>query len=463
MKQGILIIIALFTCLQVFPRKSNIDEKFNEPYRPQFHFTTETNKLGAPIGILKKDSVFHLFYQHNPHNFQNGFYNWGHATSSDLLHWEFRESVLQQTPDVSDSMLQTPWWGTIISHDHTFSAWYNSWGEGILKTAANDEFSWWKKDKIEGAGFLKKCEPFVFWHEASQKWVMMAYNRADSTLNILNSEEGLNWKKISDFYFKFGFPGLIELPVDRKNDDTRWMFFTEKGNYLLAAFDGEKLELLTPLRKFDYGKDVGASVCYFDQENDRYVMLSELECEQLPDLPSNGQFTFPTEISLHESSLGVEAFRKPSREIETLFEKSFTWEAKKVYPGIDNNILSKLRNDTYYIKGSIDLMNCDQFGFIIRCGRDKDGTEINYHVGRNLLSLLGNRIDYKPMGSKFDFEILIDRSSIELFVEGGRYVISTSFTPDPDKNRYMLYTIGGEIMVDYLEVHQLKSVWNENK
>ena len=61
--------------------------------------------------------------------------------------------------------------------------------------------------------------------------------------------------------------------------------------------------------------------------------------------------------------------------------------------------------------------------------------------------------------NKVDIEILVDRSSIEIFVDGGRYSISSSFIPAQDKLRCELYTIGGEIVVDYLEVNSLKSIW----
>jgi sucrose-6-phosphate hydrolase SacC (GH32 family) len=459
MKQVFFFAAILFFCTQAYPRGKNND-KFNEPYRPQFHFSTETNKLGAPVGLIKSDTCYHLFYQHNPHNFQNGFYNWGHATSEDLLQWDFHESMLQQAAAVSDSMQQTPWWGTVIQQNHTMYAWYNSWGEGIFKTHATNNFVWQEKIKTTGTDSLKKCEPYVFWHEASSKWVMIVYDRNGSKMYILRSPNGKDWEEVNSFSFNYGFPGMTELPVDRKKDDTRWLFFTEKGNYLLAGFDGEKMELLSPLKKFDYGKDVGTTVCYYDQQEQRHLMISQLNSKQQPNLPSNGQFTFPSEATLHELPTGIELFRSPAKEIKLLHEKTYTWEDKKIYPGLDNNLLSRLRHDAYHIKGTIELINCDQFGFIVRCGRDKVGTEINYHVDRKQLSLLNNRVDYTPKNNLFEFELLIDRSSIELFIEGGRYVISTTFTPDPDKNRYMLYTIGGEILVKNLEVHELKSIWN---
>jgi sucrose-6-phosphate hydrolase SacC (GH32 family) len=232
---------------------------------------------------------------------------------------------------------------------------------------------------------------------------------------------------------------------------------------MLGKFDGEKLEILSPFRKFDYGNMVGGSICFTDKQKNRILLLSELKSDQYPDLPSNGQLTFPTELFLHEYATGVELQRHPIEEIKKLIVKTQSWTNKKIYPGLNNNILLGVRGETQHIKGIIDLKSCDQFGFIIRSDKNMNGTEINYSVQQGQFSILGNKFNYKPDNNKIEFEILVDRSSIELFVEGGRYVISSPFVPDLKSQKYVLYTIGGEIMVDQMEVSQLKSVWREER
>jgi len=461
MKQTFFAIIFLLASECVFSQVEEKVVRFNETYRPQFHFSPEENRMGSPISVLQVDSVYHLFYQWNPHNLQQGYVNWGHATSSDLLKWKHEGISMKQPEGETDSMKLSPWWGSVVQKGNEKFAWIDRWGEGIFRYSDFKDGQWINSEKTTGTEDFKHSEPFVFWHEKTNHWVMVAFNRADSSIHILNSPEGLNWKETSSFNFKQGFASMVELPVDRKTDDTRWLFLTESGNYMLGKFDGEKFELLSPLRKFDFGRLVGGSVCFADKNKNRTLLLSEIKSDQHPDLPSNGQLSFPTELFLHDYSTGVELQRRPIKEIENLYIKTQEWIGRKIYPGLNNNILGGIKGESLLIKGIIDLKNCDQFGFILRCDKNMSGTEINYSVSRKQMSLLGNSFDYKPENNKVEFEILVDRSSVELFIDGGRYVISSTFVPDMKSLKYLLYTIGGEIMVDQMEVHHLKSVWRE--
>ncbi|HNW51653.1 MAG TPA: GH32 C-terminal domain-containing protein [Prolixibacteraceae bacterium] len=461
MKQSFFILLFLFLFQSVFSQVEKNATWFNETYRPQCHFTPEENRMGSPIGIMKQDTVYHFFYQWNPHNLQKGYVNWGYAVSTDLMKWKHEGIAVSQPDNETDSMKYTPWWGTVAQHGDKKYAWINCWGEGIFRYNGFENGKWLNWEKTIGTENFLNCEPSVFWYDKGNKWVMAVYSHADSSVNFLNSTDGLNWQKTSSFHFQHGFVSLTELPVDRKEDDTRWLLLAESGFYMLGKFDGEIFELLSPMRKFDYGNKTGGAVCFKDK--DRVVLLSEMKSEQHPDLPSNGQLSFPTEITLHQYETGVEIQRHLIKEIEKLYVKDQEWSDKKIYPGLKNNLLAGVRGETLLIKGTIDLKNCDQFGFLVRNGKDQTGTDINYITKQGQMSLLGNSFNYKPADNKMEFEILVDRSSIEILVDNGRYALSSTFVPDMKSQRYELYTVGGEILVDHLEVHQLKSVWRDQK
>ncbi len=63
-------------------RKSR--DYYQEPYRPQFHFTPEMNWMNGSERMVFHNGEYHLHYQFNPHGNEWGHMSWGHAVSKDL-------------------------------------------------------------------------------------------------------------------------------------------------------------------------------------------------------------------------------------------------------------------------------------------------------------------------------------------------------------------------------------------
>jgi beta-fructofuranosidase len=74
-----------------------------DPRRPQFHFLPAANWMNDPNGPIYFQGEYHMFYQYNPHGAFWGDMHWGHAVSSDMVHWTHLPVALAPTPGGPDA------------------------------------------------------------------------------------------------------------------------------------------------------------------------------------------------------------------------------------------------------------------------------------------------------------------------------------------------------------------------
>eukprot|EP01025_Chloroclados_australasicus_P020107 TRINITY_DN2111_c0_g1_i4.p1 TRINITY_DN2111_c0_g1~~TRINITY_DN2111_c0_g1_i4.p1 ORF type:complete len:596 (-),score=58.34 TRINITY_DN2111_c0_g1_i4:1858-3645(-) len=61
----------------------------SDPNYPTYHIRPEYGWINDPNGLSYIDGVYHVFFQYNPYGVAWNFtIHWGHAVSTDLVHWE---------------------------------------------------------------------------------------------------------------------------------------------------------------------------------------------------------------------------------------------------------------------------------------------------------------------------------------------------------------------------------------
>ncbi|NQU51957.1 MAG: glycoside hydrolase family 32 protein [Bacteroidetes bacterium] len=477
---ALLALIVVLVLISSKPEK----EIYNELYRPQYHFTPIKNWHNDPNGLVYYNGEYHMFYQHNPKGNEWGFMHWGHTISSDLIHWEHFPIALYPDENSEDKVDCTAYSGSAIvdeknllgkqtGNEKTLVAFYTSQNCGQRIAYSTDKGRNW--DKFEGNPIIPLNEkddardPKVMWHEPTQKWVMVLFRKTsedDKTkgVSFYTSENLIDWEWKSHIHGFYECPDLVKLQVTNRPDEFKWILFDGDGSYFMGNFDGETFTPESAKLKSDFGKNYYATQTWSNipKEDGRTIQIAWMKDGKFPEMPFNGQMTFPSELSVTKFNFGYKLVRKPISEIEKLHGKDYSWKKEVIFPGLsNNNLIKKVKGDCLHIIGEFDLKTVENFGLMLRHSKKKAGTEILYNVKRGTVSVLGNTVPLMPIDNKIKLEILLDRTSIEIYANDGQTVISNCFTPEEGLEGVELFSNGGELEVIKMDIFEMKSIWRD--
>jgi len=442
------------------------DSLYRESKRPQFHFTPKRGWNNDPNGLLYYQGEYHLFFQHNPYDVLWGNMHWGHAVSKDLLHWtELPEALypdelgtmfsgsgvvdlnnsagLQKGPEKTLILFYTAAGGTSeLSKDKPFSqciAYSNDKGRTWIKYSGNP---------VLPNVVADNRDPKVFWHQASNKWVLVVYEKDGHS--IYTSSNLKNWQLESHVANFFECPEFFELPVDGDVKNMRWVMYGASGTYMIGTFDGKKFIPESTKKLYTTGALYAAQTFNNIPDADgRRIQIGWGRVPQ-PGMPFGQMMLFPTELTLKTTPDGIRLFSNPVREIELLKRTGQTWEDLTIQEA--NEKLGQYgAAELLRIKTKIVL---DDFW----AGLDLGGnTLVKYDANFNLI----NEIPYftdNPESRELSMELLIDRTSVEVFIDGGKYSYCIERKPALN-TKGLVFTGNPGLKVQNLEIQILNSTW----
>jgi sucrose-6-phosphate hydrolase SacC (GH32 family) len=231
------------------------------------------------------------------------------------------------------------------------------------------------------------------------------------------------------------------------------VFWGANGNYRLGSFDGTTFTPETDPLQSNWGSNCYAAQTWSDipPADGRRIQIAWMNGGQYPDMPFNQQMSFPVELSLRTTPEGIRLFRQPVREIENLHAKKHAWTDQPLKPG--ENLLASLSGELFDLRAEIELGEATEVGFTLR------GEKVQYRVADQTVTALGRTAPLAPVDGRIRLQILLDRTSIEVFGNGGLISMPTCFLPDLSNTSLGIYAEGGEAKIASLEVYELRSAW----
>lgn len=508
------------SCQDVIKERGKQDDNaqkvtYQEPNRPQFHFTPVKNWTNDPNGLVYYNGKYHLFYQHNPFGITWGHMSWGHAVSTDLVHWEHLPVALEEEHNImifSGSAVvdinNTSGLGTkknppmvaIYTGHHT----NKKLEEQSIAYSLDNGRSWtkYKGNPVIDEGMSNFRDPKVFWHESTEKWIMAVALPTQQKIRFYGSGNLKDWKKLSEFGpagaagdILWECPDLFKLPVIGKPGKTKWVLIVSVNpggvaggsgvQYFVGQFNGTRF-VQDPQTKgqtlwADYGRDFYAVQSYnnIPEEDGRRIWIAWMNnwdyASKIPTSPWRGAMTIPRKVQLIATEQGPRLIQKPIKELQTLRGDHFT--LSNVTIGEGESIKPEFEGTTFELIAKFKIKDAQSFGIKVRQGKNEE-TVVGYNVDKQVLFVDRTRSGTDRFNSTFEgrqtgplvpkngiikLHLYVDASSIEVFGNGGRLSITDLIFPSESSDGIEIYSRGGSAKLISLDIWDIKSIWKNKK
>lgn len=468
---------------------------YDEAYRPMIHFTPQKFWMNDPNGMVYLDGEYHLFYQHNTQASKWGPMNWGHAVSTDLMHWEHLPVAL--SPDKNGGIFSG---SAVIDKDNTAGfgagamvAIYTSNGDRQRQSLAYSTDKGRTFTMYENNPVLKDDskpdfrDPKVFRYDAGNCWIMSL--ATGQSITFYSSPDLKNWTKESEFGEGIGAHGGVWecpdlFPLDY-NGGQKWVLLVSINpggpnggsatQYFTGSFDGKTF---TPDPSpyplwLDYGKDNYAGVTWNNvpEADGRRLFIGWMSnwqyAEAVPTMSWRSGATLPRELSLTSHTEGYPLLTsRVAKEIETI---AGSWsEVTK-----NNNTYELIQEPTpYQVELTLDLPadgNCT-FSLENEAGEAYQVT-VDTREGRLITDRTkSGKVDFSPefgkvmaaplnaRPGKFRVTLFVDHASVETLVNEGESQQTNLVFPQSIYTRLVVKK-GSSVQPSAVKVRALQPVW----
>lgn len=490
-------------CWNNFQLTDTIDVTNHEKYRPAYHHTPLYGWMNDPNGMFYKDGVWHLYYQWNPYGSKWQNMTWGHSSSKDLVNWTNHPAAIE--PNGFGSVFSG---SSAIDYENSAGfgkdavvAMYTSAGASQIQSLAyshdnGETFTIYPGNPVITLESEAR-DPNMFWNPETKLWTLILAHALDHEMLIFTSPDMKEWTLQSSFGKGLGAqdgvwecPDLFELPVEG-TDQSKWVLFCNINpggpfggsgiQYFIGDFDGKTFTADTdadgnvPTKWLDYGKDNYAIVSWSDAPDNRRTVIGWMSnwqyAAEVPTKQFRSANTLPREISLFKGADGqIYVTQTPSPELNALRGKLMTNvksasinKKGKTYvlPTENDGVCEILLNVESGRAASITMTFSNEKGeksVLTYAAKDETLTFDRRKSGIVDFSQDFPAVTATPTfngGETLPMQIFIDRSSMEVFANDGKGVMTNLVFPTTPYNKLTITTDGGKAKIKDLKIYSI--------
>ncbi len=490
-------------CWKNLTLSDTLDTTNREKYRPVYHHTPSYGWMNDPNGMFYKDGVWHLYYQYNPYGSKWQNMSWGHSTSKDLIHWTHEPIAIEPTG-----------LGLVFSGscalDTTDSAGFGSDAVIGMYTSAGvsqTQSLVWSKDNGHTFEFYpsnpvitlesEARDPNMFWDAKAGQWVLVLAHALDHEMLIFTSPDMKDWTLRSSFG-KVGAqdgvwecPDLFKLKVDG-TDKEKWVlicnlnpggiFGGSATQYFVGDFDGNTFKADTdaagniPVKWMDFGKDHYATVSWSDAPDNRRTAIGWMSnwqyAGEVPTMQFRSANTLPRDLSLFTASDGeLYLASTPSPEMKalrgtpTVSVRNTDIRKKAVscpLPAANGGVCEILVDVNARKSSKINLTLANNAGEKVVMLYDVAAHTLSFD--RRESGIVDFSQDFPAVtvaptfeeNGKISLRIFIDKSSIEVFGNDGRFAMTNLVFPENPYTSLSISSTVGNARIDNLKIYPIK-------
>ncbi len=492
-------------CWKNIALTDEFDTYNREKYRPAYHHTPLYGWMNDPNGMFYKDGIWHLYYQYNPSGSKWQNLSWGHSTSRDLVNWENHGVPLEPTG-----------LGMVFSGscaiDTNNSAGYGADAVVGLYTSADAsqvQSLVWSTDNGETFHFhpgnpvitleSEARDPNMFWDDSTGQWVMLLAHALEHEMIVFTSPDMKTWTMQSSFGKGLGAqdgvwecPDMFQVPVSG-TDEKKWIllcnlnpggpFGGSATQYFIGDFDGKTFtpdkdqEGNVPTKWLDYGKDHYATVSWSNTPDNRRTVIGWMSnwqyAAEVPTMQYRSANTLPREIKLFKGDDGqIYAASEPSPELLALRDR-LTLRVNKTGIGEKTRSfpLPKANDGICEITFDLDGTRASAIEMVLK-NDDNEKVTMTYDPSMHTFSfdrtssgIVDFSQDFPAVTVSPTFEkngtislrIFIDRSSIEVFGNDGRFAMTNLVFPEKPYTELSVRAIEGKAKLQNLKIYSIKT------